>query len=66
MLLKIFYGLRFEFCEQHKFFCGKRNFSSRSAHRATRGFTVGLNPVVESPVAAGRAPCFASLTFDGG
>jgi hypothetical protein len=44
----------------------ERNFSSRSARRATRGFAVGFIPAVESPVATRRAPCFASLTFDGG
>jgi len=31
-----------------------------------KGFAVGLVLAVESPVAVGRAPCFASLTFDGG
>jgi hypothetical protein len=62
-----FFRLRFEFCEQHKLLGKKINFSSRSAATGRqKGFAVGLVLAVESPVAVGRAPCFASLTFDGG
>jgi len=44
----------------------QKSKSCRSVRRATKGFAAGLVPTVESPVATGRAPCFASLTFEGG
>jgi len=41
-------------------------FESLGGHRATKRIRCRARPGGESLVAPGRAPCFASLTFDGG
>jgi hypothetical protein len=72
MLLKIFPGNVSHFSNSTRLRTAQvswqeNKFSeSLGATERQKGFAVGLVPAVESPVATGRAPCFASLTFDGG
>jgi hypothetical protein len=55
MLLKNFAAAA-EFLRTERVSRGKKVLS-RSVRRVTRGFTAGLLPTVESPVAARRALC---------